>query len=81
LEGVTIHEYSRIPPKIKVAVTAFLRIDNAEEGLKNGKIAANLELYTTGEATTVNIDGQTVPLEYELSSAMAYTPFPRSLPP
>jgi triacylglycerol esterase/lipase EstA (alpha/beta hydrolase family) len=70
---VTIPEYSRIPPKIKVAVTAFLRIDNAEEGLKTGKIAANLELYTTGEATTVNIDGRTVPLEYELSSAMAYT--------
>jgi triacylglycerol esterase/lipase EstA (alpha/beta hydrolase family) len=73
LKGVTIPEYSRIPPKIKVAVTAFLRIDNAVEGLKTGKLAANLELYTTGEATTVNIDGRTVPLEYELSSAMAYT--------
>lgn len=73
LKGVIIPEYSRIPPRIKVAVTAFLRIDNAEEGLKTGKVTANLELYTTGEATSVNIDGRTVPLEYELSSAMAYT--------
>jgi len=73
LKGVIVPEYSRIPPRIRVAVTAFLRIDNAEEGLKSGKVRANLELYTTGEATTVNIDGRTVPLEYELSSAMAYT--------
>lgn len=73
LKGVIVPEYSRIPPRIKVAVTAFLRIDNAEEGLRTGKITANLELYTTGEATSVNIDGRTVPLEYELSSAMAYT--------
>ncbi len=73
LKGVIVQEYSRIPPRIKVAVTAFLRIDNAEEGLRTGKITANLELYTTGEATIVNIDGRTVPLEYELSSAMAYT--------
>lgn len=73
LKGVIVPEYSRIPPRIKVAVTAFLRIDNAEEGLKTGKVMANLELYTTGEATSVNIDGRTVPLEYELSSAMAYT--------
>lgn len=72
-EGVTIPAYSRIPPKIKVAVTAFLRIENAEEGLKAGKVMASLELYTTGEATTVNIDGREVPIEYELSSAMAYT--------
>ncbi len=73
LKGVTLPEYSRIPPGIKVATTVFLRIDNAEEGLKTGKMMANLELYTTGEATTVSIDGRTVPLEYELSSAMAYT--------
>lgn len=73
LKGVILPEYSRIPPTIKVAATAFLRIDNAEEGLKTGKVKAQLELYTKGEATTVTIDGRTVPLEYELSSAMAYT--------
>jgi triacylglycerol esterase/lipase EstA (alpha/beta hydrolase family) len=73
LEGVTIPAYSRIPPKIKVPVTAILRLENVEEGLKTGKVSGNLELYTTGEATVVNIGGREVPLEYELSSAMAYT--------
>ena len=73
LKGVIVPEYSRIPPKIRVAATAFLRIDNVEEGIEAGKVTANLELYTTGEATSVDIGGRTVPLEYELSSAMAYT--------
>jgi triacylglycerol esterase/lipase EstA (alpha/beta hydrolase family) len=73
LEGVTLPAYSRIPPRLKVPVTAFLRIENVDEGLKTGKIMGNLELYTTGEATTVTIDGRTVPIEYELSSALAYT--------
>ena len=73
LEGMTLPAYSRIPPRLKVAVTAFLRVDNIDEGLKAGKIMSNLELYTTGEATTVTIDGRTVPIEYELSSALAYT--------
>jgi pimeloyl-ACP methyl ester carboxylesterase len=73
LEGVTIPAYARIPPKIKVPVTAILRLENVEEGLKTGKVHGNLELYTTGEATVINIGGREVPLEYELSSAMAYT--------
>ena len=73
LKGVIVPEYSRIPPRIRVAATAFLRIDNVEEGIEAGKVTANLELYTTGEATSVDIGGRTVPLEYELSSAMAYT--------
>ena len=73
LEGVTLPAYTRVPPKLKVSVTAFLRLENADEGLKTGKMRGNLELYTTGEATAVNIDGRTVPIEYELSSALAYT--------
>lgn len=73
LEGMTIPAFARVPPNLKVPVTAFLRIDDAEEGLKSDTLRANLELYTTGEATTVNIEGRTVPIEYELSSALAYT--------
>ena len=41
--------------------------------MKTGTFTGNLELYNTGEATTVNIGGRTVPIEYELSSALAYT--------
>lgn len=72
-EGVIIPAYSRVPPNIKVPVTAVLRIKNIEEGLKTGRIRAGMELFTTEEAITVNIEGRTIPIEYELSSAMAYT--------
>jgi pimeloyl-ACP methyl ester carboxylesterase len=72
-EGVNVTAYARIPPAIKVPVTAVLRLDDVEEGLKTGKLRGKLELYTTEEATSVTINGRTVPIEYELTSALAYT--------
>jgi hypothetical protein len=63
----------KIPPNLKVAVTALLVPDNIGEILKSGQLRARLDLFTTGEATSVFIEGQAVPLEYELSSALAYT--------
>jgi triacylglycerol esterase/lipase EstA (alpha/beta hydrolase family) len=73
IEGVSIPAYAKVAPRIKVPVTAFLRLEDVDEGMKTGTLTANLEIYTPGEATTVNIDGRTVPIEYELSSALAYT--------
>ncbi|MFZ5570274.1 MAG: esterase/lipase family protein [Thermodesulfobacteriota bacterium] len=73
LKGVDDPAYRRIPPKLKVPVTAFLRLDNATEGIKNGKVRGSLEFYTPVEATTVDIQEHKVPLEYECSSALAYT--------
>ncbi len=73
MEGVTIPAFSKIPLGVKVPVTVFLRLENVAEGLKTGKVRGNLELYTTAKATTVTIDGRTVPIEYETSSALAYT--------
>jgi len=72
-KGVDLPAFSKVPPGMKVPMTAFLRIENIDEGMKTGKFTGNLELYNTGEATTVNIGGRTVPIEYELSSALAYT--------
>lgn len=73
IEGMKVPAYSRIPPNLKVPITAFLRIENAEKGLETGKINANLELYDTVGTTTVHIGGRSVPVEYEVSSIMAYT--------
>ena len=73
IEGASIPAYTKIPPRIKVPVTAFLRFKDVDEGKKTGTLTGNLELYTTAEATTVNIEGRIVPIEYELSSALAYT--------
>lgn len=71
--GVHIPANFRVPPTLKVAVTAFLRPEGLDEGLRTGHLKGRLELYTVGEATAVTVNGHTVPLEYELSSALAYT--------
>jgi len=73
LKDVVIPAFSKIPPGIRVPVTAFLRIENPNDGLKTGKVRGNLEFYTTSTTTTVAIDNRTVPIEYETSSALAYT--------
>lgn len=73
LEGITVPAFSKIPLGVKVPVTVFLRLENVAGALKTGKVRGNLELYTTARATTVTIDSRTVPIEYETSSALAYT--------
>ena len=73
IEGTVVPAYLRVPPLIKVAVTAFLRLEDLEEGLQSGHLRGRFELYTEDEATSVSINGRTVPLEYEQSSALAYT--------
>ena len=73
VEGASIPAYAKVGPNMKVPVTAFMRLENVHEGMKTGALSGNIELYTTAEATTVNIEGHIVPIEYELSSALAYT--------
>ena len=59
--------------RVKVPVTALLRIQNAREGLSSGALSAKLELYTPDGDGTVEIGGRTVPLESEPSAALAYS--------
>jgi len=56
-----------------MAATAFLRLENVEAGLRDGRLEGNLTLYTTQESTSVSVGGRTVPLEFGLTSALAYT--------
>ncbi|OPY75836.1 MAG: hypothetical protein A4E65_03404 [Syntrophorhabdus sp. PtaU1.Bin153] len=73
LPGVEDPAFARIPPGIKVAVTAFLKPDHVEEGLKTGHIAAKIELKTTQAEPSMIVDDRKVPIEFGLSSALAYT--------
>ncbi len=73
LAGVDNAAYSLVMPNIKVPVTIFLRLENVAEGIKNGTIRGHLDLHTTEKTTTVTINGSQVPLELELSSALADT--------
>jgi hypothetical protein len=66
-------EQSRIPPRLKVPVTAFLRLDDPRGALVSGKLHGKLEFYTPDSARTVNISGIDVPIEYETTSALALT--------
>jgi pimeloyl-ACP methyl ester carboxylesterase len=64
---------AHIPPRLKVPVTAFLRIEAARERLTSGALQARLELFAEDETRQVEVDGRTVPLEFETSSALAYS--------
>jgi hypothetical protein len=64
-------EYQRIPPRLKVPVTAFLRLDDPRGALASGKLKGKLEFYTPDSARTVKIAGVDVPIEYETTTALA----------
>src|SRR5262245_17253408 len=63
----------RIPPTIKVPVTAFVRIANVDKGIETGNVTGRLELYAADEASVVDVNGRRVPLELEPTAALAYT--------
>ena len=65
--------FSLVDEDTRVPVTMLIRFDRVIDGLKRGNIQGYLELYTTDEATSVTIGGREVPLEFELSSALAYS--------
>ena len=64
---------ARVPPDIKIAVTALLRLDDPARAIKTGHVKGNIELYTTDSSKTVVIEGRPVPLEFNESAALAYS--------
>ena len=62
----------RIPPLVKVPVTALLRIENVGRGIVDGQVRGEIEIYPADSATTAQIDGRTLPLELEPTGALAY---------
>src|SRR6266576_3324729 len=67
------NERARIPPRLRVPVTAFLRLDDPRGALASGKLRGKLEFYTPDSARTVKIAGIDVPIEYETTTALALT--------
>ncbi|HEX7229159.1 MAG TPA: alpha/beta fold hydrolase [Candidatus Binatia bacterium] len=62
----------RIPPKIKVPVTAFVRFSEPTRGILQNNIQGRIEVYAADETTTVRIAERDVPLELEQSATLAY---------
>jgi hypothetical protein len=73
LEATTKKESDYIPRRLKVPVTAFLRLDDPRGALKSGKLNGKLEFYTPDSARTVKINDVDVPIEFETTSALALT--------
>ena len=62
----------RIPPRVKVPVTAFVRLENVSQGIAEGRVRGRIELYPADEATAVEVEGGQVPLELEPTATLAY---------
>ncbi|MGB7946928.1 MAG: hypothetical protein WCH75_04515, partial [Candidatus Binatia bacterium] len=60
-----------IPLRMKIPVTAFLRLDDPRESLKSGKLKGDLEFYTPASARSIKVNGVEVPIEFETTSALA----------
>jgi pimeloyl-ACP methyl ester carboxylesterase len=61
----------RVARRIRVAATAFVRIEDVRRGLESGRLRGRVELYVADEGDEVRIAGRQVPLESEFSSALA----------
>ncbi|MFO1417323.1 MAG: alpha/beta hydrolase [Methylotetracoccus sp.] len=62
----------RLGPRVKVPVTALLRIDDARRGLSTGRLSARLEIYAADQSSIAHISGHERPLESDPSAALAY---------
>ena len=61
-----------IPPRIKVPVTAFVRLENVSQGIGDGQLRGKIEVYPADAASTVDVEGRRLPLETEPSAVLAY---------
>lgn len=71
--GAEEREFAMVPAGLRVAATAFLRLENVEEGIRTGRMEGRLTLHTIQEATSVAVGNRAVPLEYGLTAALADT--------
>jgi pimeloyl-ACP methyl ester carboxylesterase len=62
----------RIPPRAKVAVTVFVRLEDPAGSIAESRVPARLEIYSADETTTVQVGGVTVPLELDPTATLAY---------
>jgi pimeloyl-ACP methyl ester carboxylesterase len=73
LETAKGKQSMRIPPRLKIPVTAFLRLEDPRSALASGKLRGELEFYTPDSTRSLKIEGVEVPIEYETTSALALT--------
>ena len=60
-----------VAPRVRLPITALLRIQDARRALAGERIRSDLEVYTQSDAETVTIGEEEVPLQYEQTAALA----------
>jgi alpha/beta hydrolase family protein len=73
VDGAASKQYYYIPARLKIPVTAFLRLDDPRGALKSGKLSGKLEFYTPDSTRSLKVNGVDVPIEFETTSALALT--------
>jgi hypothetical protein len=73
VDGAASKQYYYVPARLKIPVTAFLRLDDPRGALKSGKLKGQLEFYTPDSARSIKVNGVEVPIEFETTSALALT--------
>jgi pimeloyl-ACP methyl ester carboxylesterase len=70
---VPLHEEKgfQVAPKVKVPVTAVLRVEEPRRQLISGQVRASLELYVALDTRSIKIGDRDVPLEVETTSYLA----------
>ena len=59
--AATSKQDAYIPVRLKIPVTAVLRLDDARGALKSGKLKGQLEFYTPDSARSIKFNGVDVP--------------------
>jgi pimeloyl-ACP methyl ester carboxylesterase len=62
----------QVDPKVKVPVTALLRVDLARRDVARGHLRGRIDIYPAYEPSDVQVGGQSVPLEADPTAAFAY---------
>jgi pimeloyl-ACP methyl ester carboxylesterase len=63
----------QVEPSLKVPVTALLRIDASPDELAAGQLRGTIEVHPAFEPSEVTIDGQSVPLDADTTTAFAFS--------
>jgi hypothetical protein len=62
----------QVAPRMKLPMTAVLRLDTPRRQLAQRELRATLDLYNTHDVTTTAIAGKAVPLEADETAVLAY---------
>ena len=71
-EPIVAERGMQVAPRMKLPVTAVLRLDAPRRQLAQRELHATLDLYNTHDMDTTAIAGKTVPLETDETAVLAY---------